>query len=224
MMTNQHPTERVLDHGFVSLIDHMGNDLTTVNAARVSFGKRKDEFDDSDAKLIEYLAEHQHTAPSRHAYMTFHIKAPIFVMRQWMKHRIGSDFNEVSGRYVEFNANEIFVPDTFRLQAKVNKQGSEGALEDQLAARNSYEWAARTAIIEYKRLIGMGVCREQARCILPLGLYTEVYWTASLQAVAHFLNLRSDSHAQEEIRCYADAVRRLAEPLFPHSLKALTSK
>ena len=213
----------VLDRGFVRLIDHMGTDLTVVNAARVSFGKRKEAFEPKDAELVEYLAEHEHTAPFRHAYLTFHVKAPIFVFRQWMKHRIASDFNEISGRYVEFPEDEFFVPDAFRQQAKVNKQGSEGEIDEvhRDQAREVFLAACRNSVAEYKKLIAMGVCREQARCILPLGLYSEAYWTVSLQAAAHFLHLRLDSHAQWEIRQYAAAVRALIEPLFPESLKAL---
>ena len=217
------PEIRVLDRGFVRLIDHMGTDLTVVNAARVSFGKRKEAFDPKDAELVDYLAEHEHTAPFRHAYLTFHVKAPIFVFRQWMKHRIASDFNEISGRYVEFKEDEYFVPETFRQQAKVNKQGSEGEISEtnREAAREAYLEACRTSVAQYKKLIEMGVCREQARCVLPVGLYSEVYWTVSLQAVAHFLHLRLDAHAQWEIRQFAQAVKELTEPLFPNSLNAL---
>ncbi len=213
----------VLDRGFVRLVDHMGTDLTVVNAARVSFGKRKEVFDPKDAELVQYLAEHEHTAPFRHAYLTFHVKAPIFVFRQWMKHRIASDFNEISGRYVEFPQDEFFVPETFRQQAKVNKQGSEGAIPEahRAEALEAYLAACRGSVAQYKRMIELGVCREQARCVLPLALYSEVYWTASLQAVGHFLHLRLDSHAQWEIQQYAQAVRDLCEPLFPVGLKAL---
>jgi len=213
----------VLDRGFVRLIDHMGTDLTVVNAARVSFGKRKEAFDDKDAELVDYLAQNEHTAPFRHAYLTFHVKAPIFVFRQWMKHRIASDFNEISGRYVEFQENEFYVPERFRQQAKVNKQGSEGEIgaSHREAARDAFLEACHQSLAQYKTLIGLGVCREQARCVLPLGLYSEVYWTASLQAVAHFLHLRLDSHAQWEIRQYARAVQDLTAPLFPEGLKAL---
>lgn len=217
------PEISVLDRGFVRLIDHMGTDLTVVNAARVSFGKRKEAFDPKDAELVDYLAEHEHTAPFRHAYLTFHVKAPIFVFRQWMKHRIASDFNEISGRYVEFKEDEYFVPETFRQQAKVNKQGSEGEIPEaqRTAAREAYLDACQNSVTQYKNLIDLGVCREQARCVLPVGLYSEVYWTASLQAVAHFLHLRLDSHAQWEIQQYAQAVKDLTEPHFPNSLKAL---
>ncbi len=217
------PEITVLDRGFVRLIDHMGTDLTVVNAARVSFGKRKEAFEPKDAELVDYLAEHEHTAPFRHAYLTFHVKAPIFVFRQWMKHRIASDFNEISGRYVEFKEDEYFVPESFRLQAKVNKQGSEGELPEanRSAAREAYLTACQNSVAQYKQMIDLGVCREQARCVLPLGLYSEVYWTASLQAVAHFLHLRLDAHAQWEIRQFALAIKELTEPLFPNSLSAL---
>ncbi|MFZ1375102.1 MAG: FAD-dependent thymidylate synthase [Geothrix sp.] len=217
------PEINVLDKGFVRLIDHMGSDLSVVNAARVSFGKVKASFEDSDAKLVDYLAEHEHTSPFRHTALTLHVKAPIFVFRQWMKHRIGSEFNEISGRYVEFPEDEFFVPELFRKQAKVNKQGSEGALDEAHRERAlaSYLESCRGAVAHYKELIALGVCREQARCVLPLALYSEVYWTVSLQAVAHFIRLRADGHAQWEIQQYAAAVRTVVEPLYPVGLKAL---
>jgi thymidylate synthase (FAD) len=213
----------VLDRGFVGLVDRMGSDLAVVNAARVSFGRRKDAFGDGDAELVEYLAANGHTAPFRHAYMTFHVKAPIFVFRQWMKHRVASDFNEISGRYVEFSGDEFYVPASFRRQSRDNKQGSEGEVAGAQgrAAEEAYLDACRGSLRRYRELVSMGVCREQARCVLPLALYSEAYWTAGLQAVAHFLRLRLDGHAQWEIRQYAAAVRALAEPLFPVSLAAL---
>lgn len=214
----------VLDRGFVKLVDHMGSDLSIVNAARVSFGKRKEAFDEADASLVRYLAEHEHTSPFRHTALTFHVKAPIFVFRQWMKHRIGSEFNEISGRYVEFPEDDFYVPATFRRQAKVNKQGSEGEIEDGARATELYLSACRNSLAQYRELIALGVCREQARCVLPLGLYSEVYWTASLQAVAHFIHLRTDGHAQWEIRQYAAAIRRLAAEAFPVGLEALSGQ
>jgi thymidylate synthase (FAD) len=214
---------KVLDKGFVHLVDHMGSDLSVVNAARVSFGKQKEAFEESDAKLVDYLAAHEHTSPFRHTALTLHVKAPIFVFRQWMKHRIGSEFNEISGRYVEFPEEEFYVPEYFRRQAKVNKQGSEGTIQEELHARamSSYLESCRASVSTYKELLSLGVCREQARCVLPVGLYSEVYWTVSLQAVAHFIRLRADSHAQWEIQQYAAAVRQLVEPLYPVGLKAL---
>jgi thymidylate synthase (FAD) len=194
-----------------------------VNAARVSFGKRKEAFDEADEKLVSYLAEHDHTSPFRHTALTFHVKAPIFVFRQWMKHRIASEFNEISGRYVEFPEDEFFVPDSFRRQAKINKQGSEGEVAgaEGAQAREAFLASCRNSVAQYKQLIALGVCREQARCVLPLGLYSEVYWTVSLQAAAHFIRLRTDSHAQWEIQQYAKAVRSIVAEVFPAGLKAL---
>lgn len=214
---------KVLDKGFVHLVDSMGSDLTVVNAARVSFGKHKESFDSKDSELLDYLAENEHTAPFRHCYLTFHVKAPIFVFRQWMKHRVASDFNEISGRYVEFQENEFYIPAEFRLQAKINKQGSEGKLSDlsDFIATDIYQEACENSVKQYKALLELGVCREQARCVLPLALYSEVYWTVSLQAVAHFLHLRLDEHAQWEIRQYAKVVAELTQAKFPRSLAAL---
>lgn len=213
----------VLDRGFVRLIEHMGSDLSVVNAARVSFGKRKESMDDADEKLIGYLARNGHTSPFRHTALTFHVKAPIFVFRQWMRHRVASEFNEISGRYVEFQEDEFYLPEVFRRQAKVNKQGSEGRVDgpEEAQAHAVFGEACRHAVGEYKKLIALGVCREQARCVLPLGLYSEVYWTVSLQAAAHFIRQREDGHAQWEIQQYAHAVRQLTAGLFPISLQAL---
>jgi len=218
-----HPSLSVLDRGFVQLVDHMGSDLSIVNAARVSFGKRKEAFDEGDEKLVRYLAAHEHTSPFRHTALTFHVKAPIFVFRQWMKHRIGSEFNEISGRYVEFQENEFYVPETFRQQAKVNKQGSEGEIEEAHRARAQelFLQSCQSSVTHYRELLSLGVCREQARCVLPVGLYSEVYWTASLQAVAHFVRLRTDGHAQWEIQQFAHAVKQATEAVFPVGLRAL---
>ncbi len=132
-----------------------------------------------------------------------------------------SEFNEISGRYVEFPEDEFYVPEVFRQQAKVNKQGSEGAVEDQGAAHAAYLDSCRASVAQYKALLALGVCKEQARCVLPLGLYSEVYWTVSLQAAAHFIRLRSEGHAQWEIQRYAEAVRGVVEGVYPVSLKAL---
>ena len=211
----------VLDHGFVVLKDYMGNDLTTVNAARISFNKQKQVFDEKDEELVKYLAEHEHTAPFRHAYMTFHVKAPLFVFRQWMKHRIASDFNELSGRYVNLEEQDFYVPEIFRQQHKDNKQGSEGQIANQAFAHMTYVKSCKDALIQYSSLLDAGVCKEQARCVLPQAMYSEVYWTCSLQAVSHFLDLRLDSHAQWEIQQYAKAVESIVEMLYPISLKAL---
>ena len=209
----------VLDKGFVTLVDHMGSDISVVNSARVSFGKRTKQLRPRDKKLINYLWEHKHSSPFRHATVQFHIKAPIFVLRQWMKHQVGCSWNEASGRYIEFDG-DYHQPEFFRVQSKDNKQGSEGAIDltTEQQAQEIYWDACDNALQSYRALLGMGVCKEQARCVLPLSLYTECYWTASLQAVMHFLTLREDSHAQFEIREYAKAIRELITPLFPISL------
>lgn len=208
--------------GFVHLYDSMGSDLTTVNAARVSMNKSHSFFhEDADTKLINFLAEEEHTAPFRHNYATFHIRAPIFVFRQWMKHRIASDFNEISGRYVVFDMADMWVPVEWREQAENVKQGSAGAHSKQADLHAFYEDAARKSFETYDLLLRLGACREQARAILPLGLYSEVYWTASLQAIAHFIKLRKDGHAQKEIQDYADAVERICREIWPVSLDAL---
>lgn len=217
---------QVLDKGFVELVDHMGSDLTVVNAARVSFNKHKAEgaasLDDADRKLIKYLANHKHTSPFRHASLTFRVKAPIFVLRQWMRHTVGSDFNEMSMRYTEVH-NEFYEPKEWRKQATVNRQGSEGALEGaaHLDASHDYRVALSHVFSVYGRLLSLGVAREQARMVLPVSIYSEVYWTVSLQALAHFLTLRLEEHAQWEIREYAKAVEQLTLPIFPESIRAL---
>lgn len=204
----------VLDKGFVNLVDHMGSDLSVVNSARVSFGKRTDTMRPRDKKLINYLWEHEHSSPFRHATLQFHIKAPLFVLRQWMKHQVGCSWNEASGRYIEFEG-EFYHPEIFRKQSQNNKQGSEGAIEKQNLARQRYLDNHTRALQDYRLLLELGVCKEQARMVLPLSLYTECYWTASLQAVMHFLTLREDSHSQWEIQQYAKAVRELTEQFFP---------
>jgi thymidylate synthase (FAD) len=207
--------------GFVKLIDTMGDDLKIVNAARISFNKHKTRFDPSDFELMKYLVEHEHTAPFRHCHLTFHVRAPIFVFRQWMKHRIASEFNEISGRYVNLEDAEFFIPDEFRKQAVVNKQGSEGLIDYQGLAKAAYLNACRESLKQYNAMIKLGVCREQARCVLPLALYSEVHWTVSLQALVHFLHLRLDSHAQREIQDYAQVCLELAEKAFPVALPLL---
>ena len=210
-------TLNVLDRGFVSLVDHMGSDLSVVNSARISYAKRSESFCERDEKLVNYLWEHNHTSPFRHATLQFHIKAPLFVIRQWQKHQVGCAWNEVSGRYVEFEA-EFYIPDCWRKQHKQNKQGSYGEVESQQEAYSIYTRALEASLDEYYNLLNLGVCKEQARMVLPLSLYTQCYWTASLQAVMHFLSLREDSHAQLEIQEYAKAIRELSAAHFPSSL------
>lgn len=198
--------------GSVALVDVMGSALSVVNAARVSMGKRSESFDARDAKLIKYLWEHGHTSPFRHVHLQFHIKAPIFVLRQWMKHQVGCAWNEISGRYVELDES-FWSPHLWREQSASVKQGSDGALEQsaQIDAHFVYVEAINAAVATYQRLLQMGVCKEQARAVLPVATMSECYWTCSLHALIHFLRQRLDGHAQQEIREYAQAVSELAE-------------
>jgi len=218
----------ILDKGFIEVVDHLGSDLTVVNSARVSFGKRKTEFDNRDRVLVKYLAENKHYSPFRHIIVQFHVKAPEFVMRQWYKHVVGietsSDYatkdhawNEISGRYVPIT--DFYVPEKWRKQSTDNKQASDGFIENQSEAHQDFK-TAMTAILEsYERLLEMGVAKEQARIILPLNLYTEVFWTASFQAIMNFIELRDADHAQWEIRQYAVAMKNFMLELYPETTK-----
>ena len=205
-------TERLIEvgGGLVELVDVMGDAVTVVNAARVSMGRHVTEMGEADARLIRYLWEHEHTSPFRHVTFQFRLRAPIFVVRQWQKHQIGCSWNEISGRYVTFE-DEAWSPERWRAQSAAVKQGSAGPLDDlsALGATSLYEEAISNAFETYQRLLALGVAKEQARAVLPLYLMTECFWTASLQAVLHFLKLRLDAHAQEEIRDFARAVEEL---------------
>lgn len=216
--------------GFIEVVDHMGNDLSVVNAARVSFGKRKDTFDEKDTKLMNYLAKHEHHSPFRHAYVQFHFKAPEFVARQLYKHIVGSDYafkdqpwNEISGRYVKFDL-EMWSPDSWRVQSSDNKQASDGDASDeiQIEADRIYSEALAKCEETYESLIAMGISKEQARAVVPISFYTEWYWTASLQAVYHMVRLRNHEGAQQETRDFAVALDEMMRKLYPNAWEALS--
>jgi thymidylate synthase (FAD) len=220
----------ILNKGFLKIIDTMGSDLRIVNSARVSFGKQKETFDKNDRKLIKYLAKHKHFSPFRHCMVCFHIKAPEFVMRQWYKHVVGCEttsnsatkdhaWNEISGRYVPIK--DFYYPDNYRKQSKNNKQGSDGFVVNQTKSSKIWNDTIHNCIISYQKLIDLGVAKEQARCILPLAQYTEVYWTASLQAIINFIKLRDESTSQWEIRQYAIAMKEMMFKLFPEAITVL---
>lgn len=222
----------VLDKGFVHLKDVYGSDLTVVNFARVSFGKQKSLFDESDAKLCNYLAEHEHTSPFRSCGLVFHVKMPIFVMRQFIRHRLGVEVNEISGRYVEFAEDEFYVPEKFRLQSTSNKQGSETSEPPEVFQKdyftitqeellNTYIDGCKQQMKTYRNMLSYGIAKEMARMCLPLSLYTEYMVFMSLQAVGHFCRLRFDGHAQKEIQQYALAFNQIALEQFPYSYSAL---
>ena len=208
----------------------MGNDLTVVNSARVSFGKRKTKWDKSDERLVRYLAKYKHYSPFRHLQVQFHIKAPEFVMRQWYKHVVGIEttsnssakdhaWNEISGRYVP--VEDFYYPSVWRKQSDDNKQASEGVLDDLQQKRmdmvfNEY---MRQVEMAYDRMIDAGMAKEQARIILPLNQYTEVYWTASFQAIMNFIELRNEKTSQIEIQEYAKLLLDLMHEVYPMTTK-----
>ncbi|MEX2534896.1 MAG: FAD-dependent thymidylate synthase [Trueperaceae bacterium] len=206
----------VLDHGFVRLVDYLGSDARIVQAARVSYGEGTKTVRE-DAALIDYLLRNRHTSPFEMVELTLHIKAPIFVARQWMRHRSASA-NEVSGRYSVL-ADEFYLPspDQVRAQGKRSRQVGEGPVESETAQRasESFDTALRRSYETYQELLAAGVAREMAREVLPVGLYTEFYWKQDLHNLFHFLRLRMDWHAQYEIRAYGDAVAQCVRAVAP---------
>ena len=214
----------VLDHGLVRLVDFMGSDLSIVRAARVSYDAewRAGEDDGKDAKLIDYLVRNHHTSPLEQVSFTFEVKAPIFVFRQWHRHRTWS-FNEVSARYAEL-PEEFYVPerDQITTQALSNKQMRTAEQHPQAAIfQVVIAEACRRAFEAYKHLIAEGVPRELARGVLPVNTYSHMFATVDLHNLAHFLKLRLHEHAQYEIRVYAEAMLQLIEPIVPVATAAL---
>lgn len=200
----------------LELIRVSGSDLDVVNAARVSYGKVSSELTERDRNLIRYLVQHEHTSPFEHNQLSFRVKAPIYVMRQWIRHRMNS-YNEISYRYVKAPL-EFYTPPYWRYQDTQNRQGSVGRFENQelLAA---YKQAISAAVASYELLLNAGVAREIARGLLPLCTYTEFIYTCNLHSLVHFLRLRLEPGAQYEIRVYAQGLFKLAMPHFPVSLE-----
>jgi thymidylate synthase (FAD) len=218
-------TIRVLDHGFVRLDDVMASDLSVVNGARVSFARRKDELDDSDVGLIKFLMRERHASPFEHSVFRFHIRCPIFVAREWMRHR-WSSFNEFSLRYAKAT-EDFYVPAAEDVRSQVGKPGAytfetvepELAEHTRDALREVYEHAYAT----YERLVEAGVAREVARSVLPVGDYTEFYWTVNARSLMNFVSLRASETAQREIRRYAEAVERFLEQHMPITYAAFVA-
>ena len=214
----------------VTLIDSMGSDLSVVNAARVSFAKVHDTFDDDkDTKLIKYLAKHNHWSPFGHASLQFHITAPVFVARQLVKHQIGLTWNEVSRRYVD-DKPDFYHPLIWRGKADDKKQGSSDVEIDinppgptGPALVDVYKRAVSSCKWTYEQLLRRGVCPEQARIVLPQSMMTEWYWSGTLYAFARVCNLRCKPDAQVETQMVADRIDKLTEELFPVSWDALRS-
>ena len=242
----------------VTYIDHMGTDLSVVNAARVSFAKKSEweiqhvsceEYEDGDfsqwtvaeeftspyygfslrrlgsgdAKLINYLAKHNHWTPFGHTAVTLHVKAPLFVARQLGKHQVGLVWNEVSRRYVD-DEPEFYVPDVWRKRAENVKQGSS---DEPAASHVQTPYSTRAygvCLNNYHYLLEQGVCPEQARMVLPQSMMTEWYWTGSIAAFSRVCKLRLDSHTQQETREIAQQISRVIKPLFPVSWAALQGR
>lgn len=206
--------------GWVGLVDHMGSEVTIVNAARVSFGKQRDEMGERDAQLLRYLITHRHTSPLEHVVFTFLIHCPLFVRSQWHRHRSWS-FNEISRRYTSVDI-EFYVPPVFRAQAEDNRQASilSDAL-DQDACRTLTTAHHQASMELYNRLLDAGVCREQARGVLPQNQFTTFWGTVDLHNLIGFLELRDSPHAQWEIQEYARAIKQLIRPLVPNVAEIL---
>lgn len=222
----------VLDKGQLGLLSMMGNDETIARAAWVSYAKQDREYtDEQGAKLINFLAKHRHGTPFEHVVYQFYVKAPIFVAREWFRHRIGS-FNEVSGRYKTFEP-EFYIPEQVRVKGSTNKQGS--VVPDQYWL-NSHPWsnvetfnrtikrdltdASQEAYTTYQEMLEQGVANEIARIILPLNLYTEYWWTVNLRSLLNFVSLRSETTAQWEIQEYSRAIEEIIKENNPIAYEA----
>ena len=210
---------KLLDHGLLRLVDYMGSDQDITDAARVSYRGipllyEPTKTEEDNAKLIRYLMRHRHTSPFEMCEVKLHVKLPIFVARQWIRHRTAS-VNEQSGRYSEL-MDKFYTPETesFRGQSKENKQGSAPDIIHHKII--SYSMAQK----EYQELLSKGVAKEMARIVLPLSVYTQWYWKIDLHNLLHFLQLRLSEHAQEEIRVYAQKIALIVKDLFPITWQA----
>lgn len=218
----------VLDHGYVQYVDHMGTDTRIVESARVSYGAGS-KGDEADKKLLAYLYKNRHTTPFEMCKITFNIKMPIFVARQYIRHRM-QNVNEFSMRYSEA-PDEFYIPSQWRAQDVKNKQGSlaQGEWNPIIEEPSDGSSFSATALLSmhsvqaferYKALIKAGVAREMARMVLPLNIYTMFYATWDLKNLLHFITLREDAHAQAEIQEYGKAIKRIMKELFPWTIEA----
>lgn len=230
MSNEQLKIKKVLDEGYVRLVDTMGSDLTIANAARVSYAKESKELTDGDKRLINYLAKHQHTTPFRHAILQFEVYAPLMVARQWWKYIVGSAhqegigdtldaWNESSRRYIT-EEPVFYIPrsNQWREKPVSSKQGSGESINEEIGQKLTAELKRHIekSLELYDKAIEEGVCAEQARLFLPAyGMYVRWYWTASLQAVCHFLDQRLADDTQVEIQEYAKAIAGFVKESFP---------
>ena len=216
--------------GHVELVEHLGSDLSVVNSARVSFGKHKEEIDEQDQRLIKYLIKHKHTSTLEHNVVTFRFKVPLFIRSQHHRHRTWS-YNEISRRYTDFNI-EFYEPEAFRTQHKSNRQASNDELVNPKVIYNQIPDGAssvasqlvknhnRASLRLFSALLDAGVCREQARGVLPQNMYTEYYGTANLSNIFKFIALRTHDGAQWEIQQVARAVLEIISELYPETVRA----
>jgi thymidylate synthase (FAD) len=215
----------VLDHGFVRLDEAMADDLSVVNGARVSFARHKTEMDDSDAGLIRFLMRERHGTPFEHNAFRFHVRCPIFVAREWFRHR-ASSFNEFSMRYAKAT-EDFYVPAPEDVRSQVGKPGAYTfePVSDEVAetTREELRQVYETAYGAYERLVEQGVARELARAVLPVGAYTEFYWTVNARSLMNFLSLRNAEAAQREIRRYAEACERFFADRMPVTHEAFVA-
>jgi thymidylate synthase (FAD) len=215
----------VLDHGFVRLDEAMADDLSVVNGARVSFARHKTEMDDSDAGLIRFLMRERHGTPFEHNAFRFHVRAPIFVAREWFRHRVGS-FNEFSMRYAKAT-DDFYVPEPEDVRTQVGKPGAYSfePLPDDVAetTREELRRVYESAFATYEQLVELGVARELARAVLPVGAYTEFFWTVNARALMNFLSLRNAETAQREIRRYAEACEHFFAERMPVTYQAFVA-
>jgi thymidylate synthase (FAD) len=218
-------TINVLDHGFVRLDDAMADDLSVVNGARVSFARHKTVMEESDEGLIRFLMRDRHGSPFEHNAFRFHIRCPIFVAREWFRHRIGS-FNEFSMRYAKAT-DDFYLPAPEDVRSQVGKPGAYTfePVDDDLAEQAREELAAvyEAAYGAYERLVEAGVARELARAVMPVGAYTQFYWTVNARALMNFVSLRNSEFAQLEIRRYAEAVETFFASKMPVTFAAFVA-
>ncbi len=215
---------KVLDgQGWVGLIDMLGSEITIANAARVSFGKLKKEMEEKDIVLLNYLIENRHTSPLEHVVFTFSVHCPLFVRGQWHRHRTWS-YNEISRRYTEIDM-EFYTPSKLRIQAESNRQASIADESfDDAELREAIDRHNQDSLKLYENLLEQGVCREQARGVLPQNMMVTFWGTVDLNNLLHFLELRDSDHAQWEIREYALAIKKLIKPYIPNVAKYFESK
>ena len=208
-------------HGWIDLESHSGTDLDVVNAAKVSFAKQSDSFEETEINILKFLMREKHGSPFEHNFFKFHVRAPIFVVREWQRHRIGSSYNEESGRYTELRP-DFYVPETARTQKGTPGKYSFETGDDMQTdhVRSSVMMHSKNAFKHYEDLLEAGIAKEQARIVLPLNTYTEFYFSCNARSLMNFLELRMASHAMYEIRMYAEAMFELWQSVMPFTADA----